>query len=809
MIIRNKFNGYVNGNNRLYPGGGGGQQPTNTTQTTTTIPEYARPYVERMLGKAEAFSESPYQAYGGERVAGFTPLQEQSFQGAANLGPAKQIGVGTQLAGLGGLGGLGAGQQYAQQATNPYAMQSYMSPYIEGAMAPQLREAARRSAIQGQQNQAQAVQQGAFGGSRTAIVEAERQRNLAEQQGDIYGKGMQTAFEQARQAQQFGADLGLRGYGLAGQMAGTLGQLGQTQFGQQQGAIQAQAAAGAQQQGLEQQRMSQAYQDFLSQRGYPQQQLAFMSDILRGVPLGQQTQVQYQAPPPMTSQLAQLGLGAYGVSQMMKKEGGIIKMAEGGIAGAAPQGDTPTTVPIDKLRSMLGRMDEEQLAQVEAGTGDATTLALVQEQRNLNERIRNSQVLSQSLPEGTIQDQIVAQNQGIAAAPIPESMFGDTAVGERYAPAEEEEASPAMARGGIVAFAKGKEVKAAPPDDTATLRAMDPKTAFATPEERKTSVREGIAFMDELMGPDKTLEMAEKIAKASELGPKAESQAKAAAAFEAMAAFGEPVPFATALGKAGAAAGRNIKEYEKLKREADREANKLRLDTARYERAEKRGKISEARQIADKMEDRNVALYNLEVQKNQTLAQMTQAERLAMEGFKIQRAQIAATRAGQFNLDRDFLNIETQKGIEDYRAREGKDPVGKDLADIRSAAATKVAETRRMPYGGYAGLDIRTQSEITDRINRDPLLDTYKDALSMAYTMKDQAQIDSITAQINDRRRIIENEVLKGVKPTPGAGGATTPPPPSGAQPTPKAEYDKLPKGAIYTDPNGVQRIKG
>jgi hypothetical protein len=356
MIIRNKFNGYVGGTNRLYPGGGGGGQPTNTTQTTTTIPEYARPYVERMLGKAEAFSETPYQAYGGQRTAGFTPMQEQAFQGAANLGPAKQLGTGTQLAGIAGLGGLGAGQQYAQQATNPYAMQSYMSPYIQNALEPQMQEAARRSAIQGQQNQAQAAQQGAFGGSRTAIVEAERQRNLGQQQADIYGRGMQTAFEQARQAQQFGADLGLRGYGMAGQMAGTLGQLGQTQFGQQQGAIQAQAAAGAQQQAQQQQGLSQAYQDFLSQRGYPQQQLSFMSDILRGVPLGQQTQVQYQAPPPMASQLAQLGLGAYGVSQMMKnKDGGIIKMAEGGIADAAPQGSVPNTMPIDKTALCVGR----------------------------------------------------------------------------------------------------------------------------------------------------------------------------------------------------------------------------------------------------------------------------------------------------------------------------------------------------------------------------------------------------------------------------------------------------------------------
>jgi hypothetical protein len=312
---------------KLHGGGGGQQQqPTNTTQTTTTIPEYARPYVERMLGKAEAFSETPYQTYGGQRVADFSPMQQQAFQSAANLGPAKQIGVGTQLAGMAGLGGLGAGQQYAQQATSPGSMQAYMSPYMENALAPQLREAARNSAMMGQQNQAQAVQQGAFGGSRSAIVEAERQRNLAQQQGDIYGRGMQTAFEQARQAQQFGADLGLRGYGMAGQMAGTLGQLGQTQFGQQQGAIQAQLAAGAQQQAQEQQGLSQAYQDFLSQRGYPQQQLSFMSDILRGVPLGQQTQVQYQAPPSMASQVAGLGMAGLGAYKMFgAKEGGMVK----------------------------------------------------------------------------------------------------------------------------------------------------------------------------------------------------------------------------------------------------------------------------------------------------------------------------------------------------------------------------------------------------------------------------------------------------------------------------------------------------
>jgi hypothetical protein len=788
MIIRNKFNGYVGGTNRLYPGGGGGGQPTNTTQTTTTIPEYARPYVERMLGKAEAFSETPYQAYGGQRTAGFTPMQEQAFQGAANLGPAKQLGTGTQLAGIAGLGGLGAGQQYAQQATNPYAMQSYMSPYIQNALEPQMQEAARRSAIQGQQNQAQAAQQGAFGGSRTAIVEAERQRNLGQQQADIYGRGMQTAFEQARQAQQFGADLGLRGYGMAGQMAGTLGQLGQTQFGQQQGAIQAQAAAGAQQQAQEQQGLSQAYQDFLSQRGYPQQQLSFMSDILRGVPLGQQTQVQYQAPPPMASQLAQLGLGAYGVSQMMKKDGGIIKMAEGGIADAAPQGSVPNTMPIDKLRSVLGDMSEEQLDQVAQGASDATTLAMVQEQKSLNARMRNANILAESVPESTIKDEMIAADNaadsGIAAAPMPAAMFADTAVGE--APEEE----PAMRGGGIVAFAKGKEVKAAPVDDVAAFRAMDPKTAFATPEERKTNVREGIAFMDELMGPDKTLEMAEKIAKSSELGPEAESRAKMATAFEMMAAFGEPTPFATAFGKAGAIAGRNIKEYEKLKREADREANKLRLDTARYERAEKRGKISEANKIAERIEDRNVALYSLETQKNQALAQMDQAERLAMKGFEVQREGFAVTRAGQFNLDRDFLNIETQKGIEDYRAREGKDPVGKDLANIRSTAVTKVAEMKRYSPYGASNVDIRLQSEITEAQRYDEGIKN----LRVEYLAADDKDKPAIQAKIQARLDEVARTVQSRVQ-RPGVPTTTTTPLPATTQ--------SLQPGQIVVDANG------
>lgn len=313
---------------RIYGGGGQPSQPAKQEITQTSIPDYAKPYVERMLGKAEALSNAPYQAYGGERIAGFTPLQNQAFQGIANMQGSQYVGQGANLAGNAGLGSLMAGQNYASQATNPYAMQAYMSPYVENALAPQMREAARQSAIQGQQQQAQAVQQGAFGGSRSAIVEAERQRNLGQLQSDIYNRGMQSAFDAARQSQQFGATLGLQGLQQAGQMGATLGQLGQTEFGQQKDILQGQLSAGAQQRDLEQQRLTQQYQDFLNQRGYNQQQLSWFSDMLRGLPLSQSTQTMYQAQPSAASQV----LGAAGSLYSMNRAG---VFAEGGLAKLA------------------------------------------------------------------------------------------------------------------------------------------------------------------------------------------------------------------------------------------------------------------------------------------------------------------------------------------------------------------------------------------------------------------------------------------------------------------------------------------
>lgn len=302
--------------------------PSSQTVTQTSIPDYAKPYVEKMLGKAEALTNAPYQAYGGERIAGFTPLQQQAFQSVQNLQPSQQLGVATRIAGGAGLGALQAGQNYATQATNPSAMGAYMSPYIQGALAPQMEEMRRQSEITGQQNAGQAIRAGAFGGSRFGLQEAERQRNLATQQNQVYGQGMQNAYQQAQQSLQFGSQLGLQGLGQASQAAAQLGQLGQTQFGQQKDIIQGKLSAGSQQQQLEQQRLQQQYQDFLNQRGYQQQQLGWFSDMLRGLPLAQQSQAMYQAPPSLLGQVAGAGITLAGA-----KQAGFF--ADGGLTGLA------------------------------------------------------------------------------------------------------------------------------------------------------------------------------------------------------------------------------------------------------------------------------------------------------------------------------------------------------------------------------------------------------------------------------------------------------------------------------------------
>lgn len=312
------------------------QQPTSTTVTNTNLPAWAQPYSEKILGQASALTDinqNPYQQYGGQRLADFTPMQQQAFNTIGNMQVSPQNQQATNLAGAAGLGSLGAGQNYNRMATDPYATQAFMSPYQQNVTDYQKQQAVMDYGRQLPGMGAAASNKGAFGGSRQAIVEGEGQRNLQNQLAGIQATGSQNAFQNAQQAQQFGSSLGLQGYNQALQGASTLGQLGQNQYGQQMGINAAQQQAGAQQQAFNQQGLSNQYQDFLNRQNYPYQQLGFMSDILHGTPTGGiTTQQKSELPPSMFGQIAGLGLGIgsalNGINKF--KEGGTVKHFDGG-----------------------------------------------------------------------------------------------------------------------------------------------------------------------------------------------------------------------------------------------------------------------------------------------------------------------------------------------------------------------------------------------------------------------------------------------------------------------------------------------
>lgn len=374
------------GGGRVYggggSGGGGSPAPQQSTSYQTNLPEYAKPYVETMLGAAQKqaykYDDSgnivgfqPYVPYGATvgpggqitntaqeqamaAVAPFSPMQEQAFKETAQMRVPYQYGIGSQYVGAGGMGAAnlatqaaGAGRQYYGLATNPYAQAAFMSPYMQNAVDVQKQEAVRDYMKTLPGIQAAATRQGAFGGSRSAIEAAEARRNLGTQLGQIQAQGTQRAFEQGQQAQQFGANLGLQGYGTAlqgtGQLTGAgtaLGQLGGQELQARQGIIGLQSQAGAQQQALEQQRINQAIQNYALQQQYPQMQLSMMSSLLRGLPLQQATTQTYQAAPSALSQIGGLGaagVGLYGMGRsagIFGKEGGHVrKLASGGITG--------------------------------------------------------------------------------------------------------------------------------------------------------------------------------------------------------------------------------------------------------------------------------------------------------------------------------------------------------------------------------------------------------------------------------------------------------------------------------------------
>ena len=360
MIIPSKHCGYGEGGRltstrRVYDSGGGGGTQTQITD----LPDWAKGYAQNLLKDTAGITDinkNPYQQYTGQRTAQFTPLQRQAYGNAYDMdaGP----------------------QGFAQN------IGTYMSPYQQNVIDREKMEAARASQMLGQQQQAQATQAGAFGGYREGIQRAERERGLRSQLQDIQTRGSQAAYDRA--ADQFRS-------GITQQLA----------VGQQQ------AQFGGQQQQTIQQMLDQQYQDFLNQKKFPYQQLEFMSNILRGTPMGG-TSTMYGGPGNLGGQIAGLGAGIAGA--LFRAEGGEVNSyAEGGVTD------------VNNIRNIIEKLSDQQLQEAQkaaAARGDQEQLQLIAAEMAQRASMRS----------------------GIASA-LP----------EQFAESMEE----GMATGGIVAFAGG------------------------------------------------------------------------------------------------------------------------------------------------------------------------------------------------------------------------------------------------------------------------------------------------------------------------------------------------------------------
>ena len=365
--------------------------PTTPGMTTTAggttqsgLSDFSQPYIvgsqtdPGYLTKAKALGNTGYQAYGGPLTAGTSDLQTKAFQGIGGLSVPGSINQATTTAGnvANQFSGMNFDPtQFGSQFNAPGAYQTgqfdtdtfgadqaqqYMNPYLQSALNPQLEEARRQSQITQMGNQAKATQAGAFGGGRSAIMEAETQRALGSNLANITGQGYNTAYDKAmaqfnadqtRQleaqrsgeaSRQFGAGQAMTAaqaaaqYGLAGQQetekskqfganygleslknqlaaAQAQGQLGLTENTANLANLQQQLTAGDTQRKIEAEGIKADLDEFNVQREFPYKQIQFQRDILSGLPVSA-----------ITSQAPQMN----DVAALVAAMGGMPKMLE-------------------------------------------------------------------------------------------------------------------------------------------------------------------------------------------------------------------------------------------------------------------------------------------------------------------------------------------------------------------------------------------------------------------------------------------------------------------------------------------------
>jgi hypothetical protein len=253
--------------------------------STAGLADWAAPYITDYTGKAQALANAPYQAYTGPLTAGASDIQNKVFQGIGNLTFPGNLGQSFSNTGTATIGADG------QPSGGSGIAQSYMNPYLQSVLDPQLAELRRQNDITNMNTNAKLTQAGAFGGGRQAIMNSENNRNLMMEQNKTVGQGYANAYDKAMA--QFNTEQG-QGRDLAKLMTDI----------------------GGVQRGITSEGVAADLAEFNQQREYPYKQLQFQRDMISGLPTGSVTNT-----PTQLSGIAQLFASVGGVDKFLKDTG--------------------------------------------------------------------------------------------------------------------------------------------------------------------------------------------------------------------------------------------------------------------------------------------------------------------------------------------------------------------------------------------------------------------------------------------------------------------------------------------------------
>jgi len=264
--------------------GGGGSAAGQTTETRQVDPE-TQAMQQDLYRRSQQIAQQPFIPYTGPMVAGFSPDQLRQFQATRGIFESGMAFDPTK--------GLQTLAQEQRPTVAPVGsllsadIGAYQSPYQQQVIDATMQDIQRQADIARSGAQERAIRAGAFGGSRSAILEAESQRpfaevmarTAAEQRERGYGQALRSAESDiARQMQmaQFAPQFELQ---ARQQQAGLLGGLA----GQQLQGLGLLGGIGQQQQALQQQAIGAQRGEFQRALAYPQQQLGLLATGVSGV----------------------------------------------------------------------------------------------------------------------------------------------------------------------------------------------------------------------------------------------------------------------------------------------------------------------------------------------------------------------------------------------------------------------------------------------------------------------------------------------------------------------------------------------